>query len=151
MSKKEYPPAVRRYVMMMRILGSMYAIGAIWFFFAPGLAFWLLNLIPSVLRGIEVIPPSSEYFWLPLASSMMVMLTLLAFGAAASPQNKMLAWVQIVSKFCSSMGYLYYFLFSAHYFAYLAGFITDFPIFLFVLYMSLRAFRALKHVEPAAA
>ncbi|HPO12184.1 MAG TPA: hypothetical protein PLI09_01960 [Candidatus Hydrogenedentes bacterium] len=151
MSKTNYPPAVSRYVLMMRILGAMYAVGAVSFFFAPSLIFWILNLLPRMFRGIESIPPSAEYFWLPLATSMMVMLTILAFSAAASPQTKILAWVQIASKLCSSLGYLYFFIVDVHYFAYLAGFITDFPIFLIVLYMSLKAFRALKQTESTPA
>jgi hypothetical protein len=136
--------------MAMRILGAMYIVGAISFFCFPRLIFWILNLIPRVFRLIEPLPPSSEYFWLVLATSMMVMLAFIAFGSAASPQTRILAWTHLASKFTSTACYAYLFIFDHHhYFAYLAGVITDFPIFLIVAWFALRAFRALRRETPA--
>jgi len=152
MTTNTRPPAIARYVVSMRVLGLMYAFGALLFFFLPEAVFYLLNFLPKFFSVMEEIPASSEYFWLPLASSMMVMLTILAFGAASDPSNRMLAWVHIASKLCSSGGYLFYFLFRAHLFAYLVGVITDFPIFLYVLWITWQAGRALpKRTENPAA
>lgn len=129
-------PAVIRYVYSMRVLGCAYAFGAALFFFFPEAVFYLMNFLPKFFGILTVIPDSSEMFWLPLATSMMVMLTILAFGAAADPENRMLAYVHMASKICSSAGYLYFFIFRAPYFAYLVGVVTDFPIFLYVTWIT---------------
>lgn len=136
-------PAVARYVLSMRVLGLMYAGAALFFFFLPDAVFYLLNFLPKFFGVLTVIPDSSEQFWLPLATSMMVMLTLLAFGAASAPENRMLAYVHMASKLCSSAGYLYLFVFRAPMFAYLVGVITDLPIFCYVFWITLQASRAL--------
>ncbi len=150
MSTNERPREVAQYVFCMRVLGVMYACGALLFFFLSDAVFYIVNFAPKFLKVFEVIPASSEQFWLPLATSMMVMLTFLAFSAAADPHNRPLAWVHVLSKICSSAGYAFLFLTKAHYFAYLVGVITDFPIFLFVLWLTLRCGRALTRKAPAA-
>lgn len=138
MTRIEQTPQVVRYVYVMRVLGALYALAALFFFFLPGAVFYILNFIPKFLGILEVIPESSELFWLPLAASMMVMLSVLAFSAAASPELRILALVQIISKLCTSLGYLYLFFIGEKYFAYLVGFLTDFPIFLFVFWLTFR-------------
>lgn len=138
MLKIEQTPQVVRYVYVMRVLGALYGLSALIFFFLPGAIFYILNFIPKFLGLLEVIPDSSELFWLPLAASMMVMLSVLAFSAAASPELRILALVQIISKLCTSLGYLYLFFTAEKYFAYLVGFLTDFPIFLFVFWLTFR-------------
>lgn len=149
MSTDIMPLEVRRYRFLMRILGVLYIIGAVSFFSVPWLVFDIMNLLPKVFRAIEPIPAATEHFWLVLATSMMVMLTIIAFASAASPQTRVLAYVHLASKLCSSVLYLYLFLFDKHLFAYFGGFITDFPIFLLVLWTSFSAFRALKRIETA--
>ena len=144
MEGKERPAAVTNYVTIMRILGLLYVLGALLFFFFPDWVLWLMNSVPKVIRLVEIIPASSEHFWVPLATSMMVMLAIIAFSAAASPEIRILAWVHMASKACSSLGYLYIFIFKAHYFAYLVGFLVDLPIFILVTWLALRAFAAMK-------
>ncbi len=150
MSSEAVPREVVRYKYVMRILGGLYVIGAVSFFAVPWLIFDIMNLLPRLLRVVDPIPASSEWFWLVLATSMMVMLSIIAFASAASPQNRVLAYVHLASKLCSSVLYLNLFFFSNYYFAYLAGFITDFPIFLLVLWTAFAAFRALKRAGAPA-
>ncbi len=144
MEGTEKPAAIANYVTIMRILGLLYVLGALLFFFFPDRVLWLMNLIPKVIRLVEVIPQSSEHFWVPLATSMMVMLAIIAFSAAASPEIRILAYMHMASKACSSLGYLYLFIFKARYFAYLVGFLVDLPIFLLVTWLAMRAFVAMK-------
>ncbi len=144
MEAKDRPAAVTNYVTIMRILGLLYVLGALLFFFFPDWVLWFINLLPKVIRLVEIIPESSEHFWVPLATSMMVMLAIIAFSAAASPEIRILAYVHMASKACSSLGYLYFFIFKAHYFAYLIGFLVDLPIFILVTWLALRAFAAMK-------
>lgn len=143
MRNDDMPVAVRRYVNAMRFLGGLYAISGLTFFFFPGFVFNLLNLLPGIFTAMAELPRSSEHFWLPLATSMMAMLTFLCFAAAAAPENRTYAWVHFVAKVVSSVGYLYY-LFNdpiaeKYVFAYLIGVITDAPIALFVFYVTVRA------------
>lgn len=144
MDKKNRPQAVTNYAVAMRILGSLYILGALLFFFFPNFVLWITNILPKVIRLVEIIPESSEHFWVPLATSMMVMLAIIAYSAAASPEIRVLAWVHMASKCCSTLGYLYLFIFEARYFAYLVGVLTDLPIFLIVTWLALRAFAAMK-------
>lgn len=162
MGKLERPAAVRQYITFMRVFGVLYAASGAVFFFFPKFVFTLLNLGPSLLGVVAALPESTEYFWLPLATSMMVMLSLLCFLAAANPEVRGYAWVQFASKCTSSLGYLYYFLYvpiDGHpVFAYLVGVLTDLPIALLVLFLTLRVAFALRRtggqelpVEPAGA
>lgn len=143
MRNDDMPAAVRQYVNAMRFLGVLYALSGLTFFFLPSFVFNLLNLIPSIFTAMAQLPPSSEHFWLPLATSMMAMLTFVCFAAAAAPENRAYAWVHFVAKVVSSAGYLYYLLndpiADKFVFAYLIGVITDAPIAIFVFYMTVRA------------
>ena len=153
MRNEDMPVAVRQYVTAMRFLGVLYALAGIVFFFFPRFVFALLNLIPSILTPMAALPESSEYFWLPLAASMMGMLTFLCFAAAAAPENRTYAWVHFLSKVISSAGYLYYLVNHAvegkYVFAYLLGILTDAPIALFVFYITARASFALSRGAAA--
>ena len=143
MSKEPRSDAVRQYQGLFRILGCIYAVGAALFFFFPDFVITLLNILPAIFEPINDVPLSSEHFWVPLAASMMVMLVILAFAAAANPQNRVYAWVHNASKLCSSLGYLYYFFArpgeDGLIFPYLIGFLTDFPIFVIAAFFTVRA------------
>lgn len=159
MTKEPRSEAVRQYQGLFRILGCMYIAGAALFFFFPDFVIRLLNILPAIFEPLHAVPHSAEHFWVPLATSMMVMLVILAFAAAANPKNRVYPWVHNASKLCSSLGYLYYFfarpIEGELVFAYLIGFITDFPIFVIAAYFTVRAglSRAPKTMEdkpPAA-
>lgn len=152
MRNDDMPAAVRQYVNVMRFLGVLYAIAGLIFFFFPKFVFTLLNIIPSIVPMAQL-PPSTEHFWLPLATSMMAMLTFLCFAAAVAPENRTYAWVHFVAKVVSSAGYLYYFvnfpIENKFVFAYLVGVLTDAPIALLVLFMTVRASFALGRAQSS--
>jgi len=150
MEKGARSQGVARYIVCMRVLGVLYGISAAVFFFLPEAVFYLLNFFPKFLKILEVMPDSEELFWLPPAASMLVMLAVLSFSAAAHPENRLLAWVHILAKLCSAGGYLYLFLFRARYFAYLVGFTTDLCLFLLVLWITLSVRGTLRLLEENA-
>ncbi|MFP4501650.1 MAG: hypothetical protein ACLFTT_11670 [Candidatus Hydrogenedentota bacterium] len=140
-------PTVRHYRIIMRVLGLVYAVGALSFLFLPGLVVWIINL-GDVLNMFASLPGGPPHFWVPLAASMMVMLVAVTFAASARPDNQVYPWVHNLSKFTSSMGYLYYFaverLEDGYVFGYLVGFVVDFIIFLCVSFFTLRVAWVLK-------
>ncbi len=150
MATTETPKAIRQYVLVMRALGAVFGLCALIFFFFPQFIFFLVNIVPRVFDSPGTLEDSSERFWLVLATSMMVMLTVCCFGAAANPGNRILAWIVMAAKLCSSVGYLYSFIVDERLFGYLVGFVTDFPIFLGVGWFALRAFRALSRESGQA-
>jgi hypothetical protein len=137
--------AVRRYVFIMQLFGVLFALSGVIFFFFPGVVFTLLNIIPKIFEAVDVLPAPAEYFWLVLSFSMMAMLAVLCFASAADPANRVYVGTILLSKLVSSTGYLY--LFFSHQpegtplFAYLAGALTDFPIFLFILWLHIQVMR----------
>lgn len=136
---EEQPAAVQLYVNVMRFLGLIYAIGVMLFLFFPNLIFFLLDIGPNyIFTTFEPLPTPTEHFWVPLAGSMMIMLTITAFGQAKDPYNKVLPLAHMASKLCTSVMYLYYFFVFEGYFAYLIGTATDLPIFFLVLYLTRR-------------
>lgn len=152
MVQSTMPAAVRQYVTVMRLLGVVYAVAGCVFFFSPKFVFWLLNMLPSITTSLAPLPESTEFFWVSLTFSMMAMLSALSFAAAAAPQQRSYAWIQVLAKVVSSLGLFYYFM--HHHvdgkpvFGYLAGVITDLPIAILVLILTLRA--AIAGRAPAA-
>lgn len=144
------PAGMARYIVCMRVLGVLYGVSAVLFFFLPEAVIYLLNFIPKFLKILEVMPDSLELFWLPPAVSMLVMVAVLSFSAAAHPENRFLAWIHILAKLSSSAGYFYLFLFRARYFAYLVGFATDLCLFLLVLWITVSVRGTLEEKAPAA-
>lgn len=151
MEKDALPREVTQYVIVMRILGVLFAISGGVFLLLPNFVIDLINIGPNHLGLFEPLPPGADAFWLVLGVSMMVMLAILCIAASYSPEIKVLAWTVMAAKLCSSTNYLLFFAFSKHYFGYLVGFITDFPLFLVVSVMAYRAFRALARQERPAA
>lgn len=152
MSANTKHPAVQQYTLAMRVLGGLYLLGAIGFLLFPNLTMAVVNLLPRLFEFIEVLPPQEAYFWVPLATSMMVMLTIVAFSAAADPANGLLAVIHMAAKFTSSGGYLFMLL-THHpdeggiFFGYLLGCALDLAIAVGVLVLAMRV-RA-HHGAPA--
>ncbi len=152
MTATNQPPAVQRFALVMRVLGGIYLLGAVGFLIFPNLTLWIVNLLPRLFEFIEVIPEQQDYFWVPLASSMMVMLVIIAFSLASDPGNRLLVVLHTASKLMSSGGYLYMLL--AHrpesggiYFGYLLGAVLDLCIAVGVLLLAMRARAALAAVQ----
>lgn len=134
----ERPDSVRKYKRVMRVLGVIYLAVGLLFLFLPDLITYAMNVVPRTVGWGELLPDSSERFWLVLAVSMMGMLTAISFLAAETPGTKGYALVHILSKVLSTVGFLYMYFNHRRYFAYLVGATTDFPIAIIVTYYTLR-------------
>ncbi len=108
------------------------------FFFFPSETFYLINVGPKVFKMFQDIPESSERFWLVLAFSMMLMLTLISFYSSFQPKNRALIVVHLLSKLTSTLGFCYMFFRQSPLFAYLTGAVTDGSLFLIVLVFFIR-------------
>ncbi len=122
----------------MRVFGYVYAVGAATFLFLPQRIFDLINSVPQHIGFLVTIPPASEYFWLPLATSMMVMLSVLSFLAATHPHHRGYPLTILISKISSTAAFSLLLVTHQPYFAYLLGILTDLPIALALGYFMLR-------------
>lgn len=129
---------MRAYRYFMRVFGCIYAMGAVVFLVLPQPLFELMNQVPQRLGFLLVLPPASDFFWLPLATSMMVMLSTLSFLAAASPHQRGYPLTILISKLSSTAGFALLLVVHRPYFAYLLGVLTDLPIALILGYFMLR-------------
>lgn len=139
-----------QYIWLMRLLGLIYLGGGLLFFFFPSQIFYAINIIARIVPVVEAVPESSEFFWLVLATSMMLMLSFLSFLSSAYPDIKGYAGVHILSKLASSAGFLYLFLTHKKYFAYALGIATDLPIAFLVAFATIRISKALKKEKETA-
>ena len=156
MSVNTEAPAVKRYTLVMRVLGALYLLGGAGFLLFPGITLWIVNLLPRLFEFIAVIPRQQGYFWVPLATSMMVMLTIVAFSAASDPGNRLLALIHVAAKVTSSGGYLFMLLMhrpeeGGIFFGYLLGLVLDGVIAIGVLLLAMRAQAALRAVKAESA
>ena len=134
MNKQQFQMKVFKHSMY--ILSILYFGGALFFFFIPDGVYYILNFPPIFLKILTPLPEkNTDYFWLPLVASLMVVLSLLAYLSARDPKNKPLINIHIISKLISSLGYLYIFIFSSHIFGYIVGFALDLVICIYVLYL----------------
>ncbi|MGZ3707834.1 MAG: hypothetical protein ACXWPM_03245 [Bdellovibrionota bacterium] len=138
--------ALKRYQWTMKLLGVVYIVVGLIFFFFPREVFYLINVLPDVFHIGVATPAQTEHFWLVLATSMMMMLSALSFLAASEPRVRGYPMVHALSKGVSTAGFFYQFLHDHHYAAYLAGILTDFPLFVLVLYVTV----GLRQTRPAS-
>lgn len=123
----------------MRILALAYFLGALFFFFIPDGVNYILNFLPIFLKILQPLPEkNTDYFWLPLVGSLMLVLTYIAYQSSKDPQNKILLNVHVLSKSISSAGYLFLFLSDKLIFGYLVGCILDFAICIYVFYLKIK-------------
>lgn len=125
---------MKTYRNFMKAFGFLYAVGAVVFLFLPQPLFDLMNQVPQRFGILSALPPASEFFWLPLATSMMVMLSTLSFLAAASPHQRGYPLTILISKLSSTTGFALFLFIHRPYFAYLLGVLTDLPIALVLGY-----------------
>ena len=132
---------MRAYGYFMKVFGCLYAMGALVFLFLPRPLFEFINKIHEHLGFLLVLPPASEFFWLPLATSMMVMLSVLSFLAAANPRQRGYPLTILLSKISSTIGFGLMLVIHQTTFAYLLGILTDLPLALVLGYFMLRLVR----------
>ncbi len=123
----------------MRLLAIAYFIGALFFFFITDGVNYILNFLPIFLKILQPLPEkNTDYFWLPLVASLMLVLTYIAYQSSKDPHNKILLNLHILSKFISSAGYLFLFLTDKFVFGYIVGCLLDLAICVFVIYLKLK-------------
>lgn len=143
MDTVQFTPAEKRFRVWMLISAWMYAISGAFFFVAGFQIAPFVNQISSRFLPLPLYPlPSGEpegAFWLALSLSMMAMITYICRAANLDPRkNGRLVPVLLISKFCSTAFYLYYFA-SQGQLAYLVGALTDGPLFIATLALWLPA------------
>jgi uncharacterized protein (DUF362 family) len=121
-------------------------------YFVAGFAFAIIpnqilevfNLISRTFTpGLKETPPSEEKFWLALAFSMMMTITVLCYIAQHNiRKNQGYIIPLLISKSVSSLSSLCFFIFSAKYLAYLGIFVVDGSIFWITLFFYIRANKA---------
>lgn len=127
--------AERRFRVWMYISAWMYAAAGLVFLFAGDLIVNFFNFVTD--EYLTMFAPYSlpaeggeGAFWLVLSLSMMAMITWICRAACLDiRRNGRLVHVLLLSKFCSSVLYLGFFVKTGQ-MAHLVGFATDFPIFL---------------------
>ncbi len=123
----------------MGILSIVYFIGGLFFFFIPDGVNYILNFLPLFLKILEPLPEkNTDYFWLPLVGSLMLVLSYIAYQSYRDPKNVVPLNTHILSKFISSTGYLYLFIFNKLAFGYLVGCVLDFAICIYVIYLKIK-------------
>lgn len=132
------PVKQKRFFWFLRIMGVLYALLGLAFFFFSNEIFYLMNVGPQVFKITETIPNPTEKFWLVLATSMMAMLSALSFLASESPWVRGYNLVHLLAKTASTAGFLYLFLNENRYFAYLLGVITDASIAVILTWYMIR-------------
>lgn len=144
--------AERRFRVWMLISAWMYAASGLFFLIAGMRIAPFVNLISE--RFLPSLPayPLPERgpegaFWLVLCLSMMAMITWICRAAYLDlRRNGRLVPILLLSKFCSSAFYLYFFI-SKGQLAHLVGFFTDVPLFLITLALWLPAAVKDKYID----
>lgn len=114
------------------------------FVFMPEHILKAINILSQFLvPGLEDVPISVERFWLSLAFSMMMTITVLCYIVQHNVRkNKGYIIPLLISKAASALSGLCFFVFSAKYFAYLLIFILDGSIFWITFLFYLKANKA---------
>jgi len=151
MAKQEYSSAENFLKNLMGILALIFLVCFLIFALAPDGLIKVLNVIGDKIFGLEPARLVSEFpehanfrfvpqrLWLILALSLMATITYLSYLVWRNPRKNLpLVPVILLSKLTSSLVALIYFFAQQNYFVNLVAFITDFPIFLVVLFAYLR-------------
>jgi len=121
----------RHFRNFMGISAITYFIAGLAFFLAPNLILKAINLASRILiPSLPPIPLAVEKFWLSLAFSMMMTITAICYLVRLNVRKNIhLTLPLLIAKATSSLSALFFFLFSARYFAYLVIFLVDGAIF----------------------
>lgn len=137
------PPQLRQLQKLLWFWTFLFGIGALVFFIFPNRVIDSLNLSTRFLNFLNPLEETQVSFWLPLAVSLMSVLTLLSYLAAKSiEQAPALIVAILLSKATSSVVFTFFYLrqnFAAPFFW---GALTDGLIFLITFYFYRRAFDA---------
>jgi len=140
----------RRLKLVLRISGVVYLVVGFAFVLAPVPILQGINLTSDWLNlGLPLAPLTVEKFWLSLAFSMMMTIATLCYLGQRNVRQSGYVIALLISKTSSALSGLAFFLFSAHYLAYLAIFLVDGSIFWITLYFFLQAQRVFFATQTA--
>jgi len=148
--------AERVFRIWMYISAWMYAVAGLFFLFAGTLITQSANAGSTrILPSLPLYPLPANgtegKFWLALSLSMMAMITYICRAAYLDIRsNGRLVPILLLSKFCSSVFYLTFFIMQGH-LANLIGFLTDGPLFLATFILWIPASAGDKCIDEAEA
>jgi uncharacterized protein (DUF362 family) len=121
----------------------VYLVAGFTFAIAPAGVITVINrLSVALIPALEMTPLSLEKFWLALAFSMMMTITILSFTVYINVRrNRNYTFPLLISKSVSSLSSVVFFIFSDRYFAYLVIFLVDGLIFWITLVFYLRSLK----------
>jgi hypothetical protein len=122
------------------ILAALFAATGMLFLFVPDNVLGFFNGFSSPL-GMPQSPLQGFNFYLILAVGYMYLVTALAFMMYRHPENRYFSLLLINAKTVSSVLSLLLFLFHANYLVYLANFVVDGVIAIFVIILRMRTGR----------
>jgi len=148
----------RHLKLVLAISAVVYLVAGFAFVLAPVLILQGINFISGLLiQSLPLVPLSVEKFWLSLVFSMMMTIATLCYLGQRNVRQAGYVIALLVSKTASALSGLAFFIFSAHYLAYLAIFLVDGSIFWITLYFFIKAHKvyfanqtALLRQPPAA-
>lgn len=137
--------------LVLQLSAVTYLVAGLAFALAPELILRIINFFSGLfIPSLKLMPITAERFWLSLAFSMMMTITVLCFMAQYNIRNnKHFIVPLLVAKAASSLSSLCFFIFSDRYFAYLAIFLVDGSIFWITLFFYLRASRPFLEEQTA--
>ncbi len=150
MEKQKYSSAENFLKNTMGVLALVFLVALLVFALAPDGLIRVLNGIGKVFgmepaRLVSEFPEQANFryvphrLWLVLSLSLMATITYISYLIWRNPRKHMaLVPVILLSKLASSLFALIYFFAQQRYFVNLVAFITDFPIFLIVLFAYIR-------------
>lgn len=106
--------------------------GGLFFILCPHSTLRLVNTLGTFLSFKDSIPFNIDYFWLPLAGSMMMTISYLCYEAYRNPFNTAAVYGVLIAKAASSLFFIGSSL-RTHQTLYLLGAVIDGPIFLAIL------------------
>jgi uncharacterized protein (DUF362 family) len=141
----------RQLRLVLQLSAVTYFVAGMAFALAPGLILHLVNFFSGIFTpGLSPIPLDKGKFWLSLAFSMMMTITVLCFMAEYNVRkNRLFIIPLLVAKTASSLSSIWFFLFSDRYFASLVIFLVDGSIFWITLYFFIRANQAFLREQTA--
>ncbi len=141
----------RQLRLVLQLSAVTYLVAGLAFAVAPEQILRIINFFSGLfIPSLKLMPITAEKFWLSLAFSMMMTITVLCFLAQYNVRkNKLFIFPLLVAKAASSLSAIGFFIFSDRYFAYLAIFLVDGAIFWITLYFFLRASRAFLEEQTA--
>ena len=117
-----------QYRWLMRILGVLYLVGAVLFYFFPSELISIINFGPRIFKLSETSSNPTDRFALTYAASGMILFCLVCLFGADSLQRRRFAIIHLVGKLGIVAGFTYLLAIGQHYFIYMLALAIEIPI-----------------------